>query len=117
MLTEDEVLPATGPAVKFSHQAIQDLEGMSRSLDCDLRLLIHEVRYLVSGRNPDDSIVYRETALYDRQFIQGAGLYIWYDSIESVALVVEVSSVSEDLTPHQLKRWKALRANKERGSA
>lgn len=109
MLTEDEPLPFAGPTVKFSHQAIHDLETISRTVDCDLRLLTHEVRYLVSGRNPDASIVYRETALYDRQFIQGAGLYIWYDSVESVALVVEVSSVSEDLTPHQLKRWKALR--------
>ena len=110
MLSGDDALSVSGPAIKFSQPAIYDLYNISHAVDCDLLLLVAEIRYLVSGNNPGTSAhVYRETALFDRQFIQGAGLYIWYDVVGSVSLVVEVSSVSGELTPQQLKRWKALR--------
>ena len=109
MLRDDDELPVTGPAIKFSQPAIYDLAHISHMVNCDLWALVAEVRYLVSGKSPDTGHVYRETALFERQFIQGAGLYIWYDTIGSVSLVVEVSSVSDELSPQQLKRWKALR--------
>lgn len=113
MLSDNDELPTTGPAIKFSQPAIHDLYNISHTVDCDLSLLVAEIRYLVSGKDPGTSAhVYRETALFERQFIQGAGLYIWYDTVGSVSLVVEVSSVSDELTPRQLKRWKALRKPK-----